>query len=68
MEGKQCSFWLKFDMVNPCIVLFNPNGLDRLLAFHNTHLTIPQFGEFFPLFSLEFSILGMMFVTLMCQE
>ena len=27
-KAKQCWFWLKFDVVTPCKVIFNPNSFD----------------------------------------
>ena len=56
MEGQTLLFWLKFDVVTPCKVLFNPSGLDRL-ALYNTHLAITPFDEIFSFF-LELFIFG----------
>ena len=42
-KTKQCRFWLKFDVVTPCTMLFYPRSFDLWLALHNTHLTIPLY-------------------------
>ena len=51
LEGQHWWFWIKFDVVTPSKVLFNPNGFDHWLAIYNTHLDILSFGEIFLIFS-----------------
>ena len=55
---KHCSFWLKFDVMITCEVLFNCNGLDCWLSLSTIHIWLFHLlVRSFPI-SLELSIIG----------